>query len=311
MSQRNERSKGPDLNSVTHWLIHQAAHRAPETLSSRLEEEWLADLGSRSAALSRLRFAVGCCWAGLVIANEYPRIRASAASPVAAASAVAPAGGFVTLADRNFRYFSLRSATLFLIAGLHAALFFGLITTLSHTRSAAAPPNLQNNAVKPVPPEKEPLPVPGSEFKDWTIHVPKPVIDAPPKMDIDAGVTGELSDQPQQVSPQPPLPPVAPTHVVQRMAGGPGAGFPEAAEFYPSHSIFLGEEGVSTVQVCVDRKGRLTSEPTTARGSGSTRLDEAALRLARAGSGHYRAATEDGQPVNSCYAFGVRFQLRK
>jgi hypothetical protein len=45
--------------------------------------------------------------------------------------------------------------------------------------------------------------------------------------------------------------------------------------------------------------------------SGSARLDDAALKLARAGSGHYRATTEDGQPVNSCYPFGVRFQLRK
>ncbi len=49
MSQRNERSMPSNSSSLTHWLIHQAAHRAPEDLSSRLEEEWLADLESRSA----------------------------------------------------------------------------------------------------------------------------------------------------------------------------------------------------------------------------------------------------------------------
>jgi hypothetical protein len=136
MGQRNERLSRSDFSSVAHWLIRQAAHRAPEALASRLEEEWLADSESRSAALSRLRFAVGCCWAGLVIGNDYPRRR------VAAASAVAPASGFVTLADRNFGYFSLRSATLFLIAGLHAAVFFGLIATLSHTQAAVTPPPL-------------------------------------------------------------------------------------------------------------------------------------------------------------------------
>jgi TonB family protein len=310
MSQRNERSEQASLNSVAHWLIHQAAHRAPETLSARLEEEWLADFESRSTALSRLRFAVGCCWASVVIVNEYPRTRVPAASPVAAASAVAPASGFFTLTDRNFRYFSLRSATLFLIAGLHAALFFGLITTLSHTPSIATPPDLQNHTVAPVPRAKQPPPVPGSELKDWTIYVPKPVIDVP-KMDIDVDVTGEFSDTPREVIPEPGLPTVTPSHVVQRLAGGPGAGFPETAEFYPSHSIRLAEEGISTVQVCVDRRGRLTSEPTTVKGSGIERLDEAALKLARAGSGHYRATTEDGQPVNSCYAFGVRFQLRR
>ena len=305
MSQRNERSKQIDLGGVTHWLIHQAAHRAPEALSSRLEEEWLADLESRSAALSRLRFALGCCWATAVIVNEYPRSRAAAA-----ATAVAPAGGFITLADRNFRYFSLRSATLFLIAGLHAALFFGLVTTLRHTHSIAAVPNLQNQPVAPVPREKEPPPVLGSEFNDWTIHVPRLVVDALPNVDF-APVTGEVSDKPGQTISEPALPPATPTHVVRRVAGGPGAGFPETAEFYPSHSIRLAEEGISTVQVCVDSRGRLTSEPSTVKGSGSQRLDEAALKLARAGSGHYRATTEDGQPVNSCYAFGVRFQLRK
>jgi TonB family protein len=304
MSQRKERSTQPEISSVTHWLIHQAAHRTPEALSSRLEEEWLADLASRSAALSRLRFAIGCCWATLVIANDYPRNRVAAASPVA------PAGGFVTLVDRNFGYFSLRSATLFLIAGLHAALFFGLITTLSHTRSAIAPPNLQNRDVAAVPPEKVPLVLSASEFEHWSIYVPKTVVAPPARLDIENDVIGDVSDKPQEVIAQP-APPETPTHVVQQLAGGPGAGFPETADFYPSPSIRLEEEGITTVRVCVDTKGRLTSEPITVKGSGSPRLDEAAIKLARAGSGHYRATTEDGQPVNSCYPFGIRFQLRK
>jgi TonB family protein len=303
MSQRNERSISPKQSSVTHWLIHQAARRAPESLSSRLEEEWCADLESRSAALSRLRFAVGCCWATLVIANEFPRSRVAAAS-------AAPAGGIVTLVDRNFSYFSLRSATLFLIAGLHAALFFGLITTLSHTRSHTTPPDLQNSDVRPVPPEKAPVTFSAPDLDHWTIYVPKTVVDPPPPLDIEHEVTGDTADKPPPVISQPPSP-ETPAHVVRQLTGGPGAGFPETADFYPSPSIRLAEEGLTTVRVCVDPKGRLTSEPTTVKGSGSARLDEAALKLARAGSGHYRATTEDGQPVNSCYPFGIRFQLRK
>ena len=147
MSQRKERSRRPELDGVSHFLIHHAARRAPECLSSRLEEEWLADMESRSPALSRLSFAVGCCWATMVIVNEYPR------SPVPSASPAVAARGFITFADRNFSYFSLRSATLFLIVGLHAALFCGLITTLSHTRGLTAPPNLRNQVLDAVPPE--------------------------------------------------------------------------------------------------------------------------------------------------------------
>src|ERR1700733_13375340 len=34
-----------------------------------------------------------------------------------------------------------------------------------------------------------------------------------------------------------------------------------------------------------------------------------ALKLARAGSAPYRATTEDGQPLNSCYPVGIRLQF--
>jgi len=93
--------------------------------------------------------ALGCCWATVVIVNEYARIRVPAASPVVAAR------GYVALADRNFGYFSLRSGTLFLILGLHAALFCGLITTLSRSHGLATQLNLPNHVLNPVPLEIE------------------------------------------------------------------------------------------------------------------------------------------------------------
>jgi hypothetical protein len=78
---------------------------------------------------------------------------------------MAPASGFVTLVDRNVGYFSLRSATLFLIAGLYAALFFGLISSLSHTQAPITAPDLQNKEVTSVRPEKVPLSPPGSKLE--------------------------------------------------------------------------------------------------------------------------------------------------
>jgi hypothetical protein len=142
MSQRNERSAQLELDGVTRWLIHHAAHGAPESLSLRLEEEWLADWESRSSALSRLRLALGCCWAAIVIFKDYARSSVPVASPVVAAR------GYLTLGDRDFGYFSLRSGTLFLILGLHAALFCGLITALSHTQGLAT---VQIQVLNPVP----------------------------------------------------------------------------------------------------------------------------------------------------------------
>ena len=302
MSERNGKSRpesetfldSTGLNGVSLWLIQRAAHRAPESLSLRLEEEWRADWEARSYALSRLRFAMGCCWAMLVIAHEYPRTKAAVT-----------AGGLVTLFDRNFAYFSQRSGMLFLIAALHAALFYGLMTTLSHTRATLPPPILENQMLKDVPREK--VSVPQSLPRDWTITVPKLNVElALVPSEDETTETTEVREKPIE----PYSPPVMPTHVVARVAGGPGTGFPDAADFYPSQSIRLGEQGISTVRVCVDHRGRLTSDPTTVQGSGSARLDQGALKLARAASGHYRASTEDGQPVDSCYPLGIRFQLK-
>jgi hypothetical protein len=85
----------------------------------------------------------------MVIVNDFSRSHVPAVGPVVAAR------GFTTLADRNSGYVSLRSGTLFLIVGIHAALFCGLITPLSHTRGLAAPPNSQNHVLNSVPPEIE------------------------------------------------------------------------------------------------------------------------------------------------------------
>ena len=152
MSQRNEGWTESEIDGVSRWLIHHAALQAPESLSSRLEEEWLADLECRCTALSRLGLALGCCWATVVIVHEFTRNRVPAAIPVVTAK------GYPALADRNFGYFSLRSGTLFLILGLHGAVFGGLVTTISVTRELAAQPSLPTQALNSAPIEVTVLP---------------------------------------------------------------------------------------------------------------------------------------------------------
>ncbi|HEY6454131.1 MAG TPA: hypothetical protein VIY90_02500 [Steroidobacteraceae bacterium] len=73
-----------DKTDLAQRLILGAAQRAPAALSQRLAEEWLADLGSRTASLSRLRLALGCCWASGVIRHDF-RVPQLAASGAAAA----------------------------------------------------------------------------------------------------------------------------------------------------------------------------------------------------------------------------------
>ena len=54
------------------------------------------------------------------------------------------------------------------------------------------------------------------------------------------------------------------------------------------------------VHVCVDAAGKLTQAPTISRPSGDAAFDAAALSVARAGSGSYRAANADGKAVPGC-----------
>jgi TonB family protein len=285
--------------SVTHWLIHHAARHAPDSLAERLEEEWLSDLQARTSGVSRLRFAIGCCWATQVIAYEHQPSTAALTSTAAAGP------GVIAYADQNFGFISLKSSTFFLVLSLHVVLIYGFMTALSHTHKSAVPDPLQNREVPRSRPTEVLAPLPGPTIANPPIEVPRPPMDIPFEQDDSSVTTVNVKES---VNPQPPTP--STPYAAKRIDGGPGAGFPDTTDFYPSQSIRLGEQGISTVRVCVDAKGRLTSDPITVKGSGSTRLDDGALRLARAGSGHYRATTEDGQPVSSCYPLGIRFQLK-
>ncbi|MGB6308842.1 MAG: energy transducer TonB [Steroidobacteraceae bacterium] len=283
------------VDRLAHRLIHRAARSAPESLSERLEEEWLADLSAQRGPVARLLFAAGCCRAINVISREL-----AVAAPAAAGSS--GQGAYLRPSQDDFPLFTGRTITFVLVASLHAALLYGLAMGLGpkFTRIITGP--LETHIVQP-PPRSSLPPPPRPKLSPTKLELPPPEI--MPQIESDPDVPRAVPTDP----PLPPTPPTGPT-VVNRVQGGPGTGFPSTAEFYPDASIRMGEKGAATVKVCVDAKGRLTSAPTMVESSESARLDEAALRLAQAGSGHYRASTEDGQPVYSCYPFRIRFELR-
>jgi len=105
--------------------------------------------------------------------------------------------------------------------------------------------------------------------------------------------------------------PPAPAAPTRRTAAGVGGrGFPSSDDYYPDASRRLEEQGVVTVHSCIDGSGKLTEEPSVTKSSGSNRLDGGALKLAKAASGKYTPATEDGKGVPACINFNVKFQLR-
>ena len=85
----------------------------------------------------------------------------------------------------------------------------------------------------------------------------------------------------------------------------------QAQDFYPDKSRKLHEEGVTRVKACVDERGKLTGELVVTVSSGYPRLDEASLKVAKAGSGHYIPAMQDGKPIAACFEFNVAWKLRQ
>jgi TonB family protein len=274
-------------------LLLYAAHSAPPALAQRLEEEWLADFETRRAGLPRLRLALGCCWAAQVITRDCSALGAVVAAPATS--------GVLTHEPQRSDFASRRAVALGLIACLHVGLIWMLATGLLQRMVPLPPPSMQASFVtSPLRPLQPPLPDP--KFAHTIIEVPPLIADAfpPPTEDVIAATTME-----------PPAPPaLTSVHAVSRVWGGPGHGFPSTEDFYPASAIRAGIEGGVTLRVCVDASGRLSGAPAIEQPSASALLDAAALKLAGAGSGHYRPTTDDGRAVSSCYPLRVRFQLR-
>lgn len=282
--------------SLARRLIGFAARRAPPDLTPRLQEEWLADLLVRKEALARIRFGLGCCWATRIIVREFGVAAAAGGSSASGQRLLVGYGG------HDFSRFSRRSTALLVIVCLHAAAFYAYTSGLAQRVVPMSPAWIHGIEIAPQPRVPHvPPPLPKPTFTPATV-------DSPPTPLVDLAFPSDPSAISVVRSPRshPAPPPVRP---VTRVSGGPGAGFPDSEDYYPPSIRRLGESGATVVGVCVDPRGRLTAAPVVAASSGIRLLDQGALRLATAGSGHYRPTTENGRPVSSCYAFRVRFRL--
>ena len=280
-------------------LVSCAARKAPPGLTERLQEEWLADLASRRGAFSRIRFGLGCCWATRVIAREFGAAAAVAGSSASGQRLLVAYGGY------DFSRVSRRTLALIAIVCLHIGILYVYLTGFGRTLVVSPTNPLTGSFIVQPVQRPQPTPLPPPKLTDTTVErFPTP--DLPFKFPADQNaITVAHTPQPNVAPTR--LPPPKP---VTRVIGGPGSGFPDTEEYYPPAARRLGEAGTTVVSVCVDPRGKLTAAPTLVGSSGIRQIDEGAIRLARGASGHYRPTTENGQPVSSCYAFRISFQLR-
>ena len=184
---------------------------------------------------------------------------------------------------------------------LHVLLAYGLATGLARRAMEIIAPPIQTTIVEEVQQHDLPPPPPPPEFERPPVEVP------PPDINIDIPAEPTQSTAIQDVTDRP-VAKAPPPHVANTTNPGPGKNFPNTADYYPAASMRLGEEGSAVVHACVAPTGRLSEEPTIVKTSGSARLDEGALKLAKAG--HYNPGTADGKPVTACISFSIKFQLK-
>jgi periplasmic protein TonB len=200
-------------------------------------------------------------------------------------------------------FFTGRTAVLFAIIGLHVFIGWALATGLARKAIEVLAPPIQTDIVQEEVKKNEPPPPPPPEFQKPPVEVP------PPDVTIDMPVETTQTTAITNVTTKHVEAPAAP-HPSNRTKLGPGKGFPNTEDYYPQASRRLEEQGMAVVAVCVDPSGKLSQDPTIATSSGSARLDEGALKLAKAASGRYKPATEDGKAIAACDRIGIRFQLR-
>ena len=201
------------------------------------------------------------------------------------------------------RFFTTRTTVLFAIIGLHVFIGWALATGLARKAIEVLAPPIQTDIVQEEVKKNEPPPPPPPEFQRPPVEVPPPdvTIDMPAETTQTTAITNVTT---KHVEAAPPV------HSSSRTKLGPGKGFPATEDYYPQASRRLEEQGMAVLAVCVGPDGKLTQEPTIAKTSGSPRLDEGAVKLAKAGSGRYKPATEDGKPISACDNLGIRFQLK-
>jgi periplasmic protein TonB len=204
------------------------------------------------------------------------------------------------------QFFTRRTVVLFAIIGLHIFIAWALASGLARRAIELVAPPLQTEIVEEVQKKDEPPPPPPPQLERPPVEVPPPDVNIQVPVETQTTAIQDVTDKPVVKPP----PPAAPTHQAVRVAGGPGKNFPSTDDYYPSASARLGESGTATIHVCTDPKGKLTEEPSVQESSGTPRLDEGALKLAKAASGRYKPSTEDGNPIASCFGFRIKFQLR-
>jgi periplasmic protein TonB len=200
-------------------------------------------------------------------------------------------------------FFSRRVIVFIVACAVQVLGFIGLTLGLANKVLNLAPQPIQTTIVQQVEKKVAPPPPPPPKMERPPVQVPPPEVAINVPVETNSTAITNVTDK--KVAPPPPRP--APHRVVYTAAGFAPGGLPSTEDYYPPVSKRLDEQGTTIVRACPGPSGRLSQPPTVVKSSGSSRLDEAALRLTR--NARYKPGTADGRPIARCFEFKVSFRL--
>jgi protein TonB len=202
---------------------------------------------------------------------------------------------------QDTQFLTRRTVVLAAIIVLHLLIAWVLATGLAQRAIQMVAPPIKTTIIKQTKKTVKPPPPPPPQLQQQQVQVPPPVIQINvPQASQTRAIT--IVKHVVRAAPAPAPVRVTPLRAIAR-------DFPQPDSYYPDAARRLSEQGTALVKLCIGAGGRVVGQPTIEKSSGSPRLDRAAIRYARATSGHFQPETRNGVPVTVCTALPIKFQL--
>ncbi len=196
-------------------------------------------------------------------------------------------------------FLTRRGAVLAAIIALHVFVIWALASGLARRAMELVAPPISADIVEEVKKQDLPPPPPPPEIERPPVEVPPP--------DVTINVPTESTNAIQDVTDKPVARPPPVVHAAVASTGIALTKGLNVDDYYPQSARRMGQQGTALVTICVGADGKFSKQPTIEKSSGTASLDEAAIRVAN--SGKFKAATQEGKPVEACTKLPVKFKL--
>jgi protein TonB len=220
--------------------------------------------------------------------------------------------GLMSYANRK-QMSSNRTAAIIIVALIHIALGYALVTGLAYNVIKATAEKMKTFDVEdepPPPPEEPPPPPEQNTPPPPQVVAPPPIVRtntvAPPIISTPVAPPPVITPRAAPAPPAPPAPP--PPRVSQAAKAKSNLASYFSDDDYPPAAQRNEEQGTTAVRLSIGTDGRVTDCSVTAS-SGSTTLDNATCNILRRRARFTPAKDQAGNPITDSTTTRIRWQL--